>query len=73
MRAKLILCFTTAEPWVNIWPVKILFIVCCFSHCLWDLVLGLVLFCSTLCPFCVCNHLAGEKRAGRFTFVAFWM
>ena len=29
-----------------------------------------VLFCSTLCPFLFCNHVAGEERAGCFTFVA---
>ena len=30
--------------------------------------LVLVLLCSTKYPFLICNHLAGEKRAGCFFF-----
>ena len=31
--------------------------------------LFLVLLCNTLCPFRICNHLAGEERAGCFTLI----
>ena len=37
-----------------------------------DVSLFLVLLCSTWYLFCCCNHLAGEKRAGCFTLIAFW-
>ena len=33
--------------------------------------LVLVLLNSTLCPLKFCNHLAGEERAGYFTFIVF--
>ena len=42
-----------------------------FIHCLLMLRWSITLFCSTLCPFLFCNHLAGEERVGCFTFVVF--
>ena len=49
------------------------FIHCCNYHGLYVVFLCwvLVLFCSALCPFEFCNHLAGEVRAGCFIFVMF--
>ena len=35
--------------------------------------LGPSLFFSTLCPFKLCDHLAGEDRAGCFALIAFLM